>query len=288
MVQPAKNFSLIGFIKLTRIGNLLIIVFAQYFTSIFIIGRYNNWQHYITDVYLFLLSLSSVLIAAAGYIINDYYDVKIDYINKPERVVVGKVIKRRVVMVAHTIINFFGIFIGLLISPFIAIINFGSALLLWLYSNQLKRLPFAGNLAVGLLTGLSIYIVTILYNSTNSLILIYALFAFGYSVVREIIKDMEDVKGDKAFGCNTIPVAYGLRATKIFLYAFIIVFGASISYILFNILAMELLSLIVGNIIMLLILMLFIYKADTKVEFHRLSTLTKMMMLAGVLSMIFV
>ena len=288
MVQTAKNFSLIGFIKLARIGNLLIIVFAQYITSIFLTDQYTYWKNYFTDISLFLLSLSSVLIAASGYLINDYYDVKIDYINKPERVVVGKVIKRRVVMVAHTVINFFGIIIGLIVSPFVAILNFGSALLLWLYSNQLKRLPLIGNFAVGLLTGLSIYIVAILYNSTNVYILVYALFAVGYTIIRELIKDMEDVKGDEAFGCNTFPVAYGLRASKIFLYIFILVFGSGISLMLYINYSPSTVPLLIGNGLMLIALLMLITKADTKVQFHRLSTITKLMMLIGIVSMILI
>ena len=124
MVSSAKNFSLSGFIKLTRFGNLLIIALAQYFTVLFLIADLSRWENYIYSEKLLLISLSSILIAAAGYIINDYYDVKIDYINKPERIVVGKVIKRRVVMAAHIILNFTGIGLGFLISPLIAVINF--------------------------------------------------------------------------------------------------------------------------------------------------------------------
>ena len=97
--------------------------------------------------------------------------MKIDYINKPDRVVVGKVIKRRIVMAAHTILNLTGIALGFLVSPVIAIINFGCALLLWLYSNQLKRLPLIGNIAVALLTGLSIYIIEVFYQTNNIFII---------------------------------------------------------------------------------------------------------------------
>src|SRR5690606_34862812 len=105
------------------------------------------------DINLLLLVLSTLLIAAAGYIINDYYDVKIDYINKPKRVVVGRILKRRGVMVAHTILNFMGILIGFYLSIWVGIISVGSAFMLWWYSNQLKRLPFIGNFFIAVLTG---------------------------------------------------------------------------------------------------------------------------------------
>lgn len=287
-MTTAKNFSLIGFIKLTRIGNLLIIVFAQYFTSIFLVTNAQNWKIYLLDIDLFFISLSSVLIAASGYIINDYYDVKIDYINKPDRVVVGKVIKRRVVMVAHTIINFCGIGIGFIVSPIFAIINFGSALLLWLYSNQLKRLVLVGNLAVSILAGLSIYIVALLYQSYNPLLFIYAAFAFGYTIIREVVKDIEDLQGDEAFGCKTLPIVYGIRKTKGFLFLFNFLFGASLSYLLLNIASPFGLILMTGNIVLLTTLTIVLYKADTKKEFHQLSTVTKIIMMLGILSMVFI
>ena len=288
MPNAPQNFSLSGFIKLTRIGNLLIIAFAQYFTAVFLANPVQQWKITITDHDLFLVSLSSVLIAAAGYIINDYYDVKIDFINKPDRVVVGKIIKRRVVMVSHTFINFVGIAIGLLVSPLIAAINFISAGLLWLYSNQLKRLPLVGNVSVALLTGLAIYVVEVLYESGNFLIVVYAIFALGYTLIREVVKDMEDVKGDEAFECRTIPVVYGIRKTKMFLNALMVMLALGISIILHQINTAFADMLLVGNVSMLLVLAVFLYQADTKRQFHQLSTITKVMMLMGVLSMVLI
>src|SRR6187455_1160825 len=154
-------------LKLTRFGNLIIIALAQYFTAGFLIG-----MHTLNDVNLFLLSLSTVLIAAAGYIINDYYDVKIDYINKPERVVIGKSITRRFAILFHVLLSVGGISIGLYLSWRLAVINVLSVFLLWLYSNNLKRLPFVGNITVAVLTGLAIYVVDVLYGTQNSLVII--------------------------------------------------------------------------------------------------------------------
>jgi 4-hydroxybenzoate polyprenyltransferase len=285
MVSSAKNFSLSGFIKLTRFGNLLIIALAQYFTVLFLIADLSRWENYIYSEKLLLISLSSILIAAAGYIINDYYDVKIDYINKPERIVVGKVIKRRVVMAAHIILNFTGIGLGFLISPLIAVINFACALLLWLYSNQLKRLPLVGNIAVALLTGLSIYIIEIFYQTNNAFILIYALFACGFTLIREIIKDLEDMKGDATFGCKTFPVVFGIRKSKTMLSLVSIVFVVGISFLIYQHSGEQHIWLIIGNIIVVATLLLTLYRADTVKQFHRLSTLTKILMLIGILSM---
>ena len=114
-------------LKLTRFGNLIIIGLAQYFTAAFLIDK-----SIVFDLRLFLLSCSTVLIAAAGYIINDYYDVKIDFINKPERVVIGRSIARRYAILFHVALSCMGILIGGYLSLRVGALNIGSVFLLWL------------------------------------------------------------------------------------------------------------------------------------------------------------
>ena len=209
-MKPVSRSFIESLLKLTRFGNLIIIALTQYFTAGFLIG-----MHTLNDVNLFFLSLSTVLIAAGGYIINDYYDVKIDYINKPDRVVIGKSITRRYAILFHIALSVAGIVIGFYLSWKIGGVNVLSVFLLWLYSNTLKRLPFVGNLTVAFLTGLAVIIVDLFYGKDNSLVLIYALFAFFMTLVREVIKDMEDLKGDNSFGCKTLPIVWGIRKKKI-------------------------------------------------------------------------
>ena len=284
--RPA-NFSFSGFLKLTRFPNLIIIAMTQYFTAIFLVATENQWQVMLSDYKLLLISFSTVLIAAAGYIINDYYDVKIDFVNKPERVVVDKLLKRRVVMAAHTILNFTGIGIGLLVSFEIALINFLSALLLWLYSNHLKRLPFVGNAAVALLTGAALLVVAIYYQKNTFLVAVYAIFAFSITLIREIIKDIEDVKGDTVFGCRTLPVIWGIRKTKVIIYLLSTVFTALLFY-LASVLNNPTLTIFFA--VLVIPLSHFIYRlvtADTKKDFSYLSAYCKILMLSGILSMTF-
>lgn len=285
-LKPA-NFNLEGFLRLTRIQNLLIIGLTQYVTAIFLVGPSSAWWAYLSSPKLFLLSTSTILIAAAGYIINDYYDVKIDYINKPERVIVGRVIKRRIVMIAHTVFNFMGIAIGFYLMPRLGLVNFLSAFWLWLYSNQLKRLPFIGNLSVAFLTALSICVVAIYYRQNELLVYTYGLFAFAITLVREIIKDMEDVKGDATFGCKTLPIVLGIRNTKILLYILIGFFIGLLVYM-----AAEVDKLVLKNFFILLILpvaylVVRLVRADRRREYAFLSLYCKFIMLAGVISMMF-
>jgi len=285
MIQPlsfSSNF-IESLLKLTRFGNLVIIGFAQYFTAGFLIGRQT-----IYDFRLLLLSTSTVLIAAAGYIINDYYDVKIDYINKPDRVVIGKNITRRYAILFHVLLSVLGILIGVFLSWRIAAVNILSVFLLWLYSNNLKRLPFIGNLTVALLTGSAIFVVDILYRTHNSLVVIYAMFAFFMTLVREIIKDMEDLRGDNTFGCKTLPIVWGIRKTKVIIYVILTLFSITVIVLnqLYEVLPLQYyLIFLFAPLIWLLYRLL---RADMKKDFSWLSTFCKVIMLLGILSMAFV
>jgi 4-hydroxybenzoate polyprenyltransferase len=269
-------------LKLTRFGNLVIIGLAQYFTAGFLVG-----MHTLNDIKLFLLSISTIAIAAGGYIINDYYDVKIDYINKPERVIIGKKITRRYAILFHVVLSILGIMLGIYLSWRLGAINIISVFLLWLYSNNLKRLPFIGNLTVAILTGLSIFVVEIFYNTNNPLILIYAFFAFFMTLVREIIKDMEDLKGDNSFGCKTLPIVWGIRKTKFLLYIILVVFAGVVVFLNQLYTALPFKYHLIFLFIPLLWLLFRLIRADMKKDFTRLSIYCKVIMLFGILSMAF-
>ncbi|MFP4090590.1 MAG: geranylgeranylglycerol-phosphate geranylgeranyltransferase, partial [Cyclobacteriaceae bacterium] len=234
-----------------------------------------------------LLVFSTTVIAAAGYLINDYYDIKIDFINKPNKVIVGRVLKRRMVMFAHTLLNMLGIGIGFFLSPMVGLVNFSAAFLLWLYSNQLKRLPLIGNVTIAFLSGLSVWVIGLYYPQQELLVFTYAVFAFGISLVREIIKDIEDMQGDETSGCKTLPIILGVRYTKFFLYFL----SALFIFLLFF------MSGMIGNqqliyffLLLIIPIAYFITRlvyADTKREFSFLSNFCKLIMLSGILSMIF-
>lgn len=276
---------ILALFRLTRFWNLAIIAFAQYFTAYFL---FQQRVLVFTDFWLFLIVASTVLIAAAGYIINDYYDIKIDLINKPDRVVIGKTITRRYAIFFHTVISVTGVGMGLLINWKVGAVNFVSVFLLWLYSNNLKRLPLIGNLVVSLLTGLSIFLLSFLYEQYLPLVMTYSLFAFFMTLIREIVKDMEDMKGDTTFGCRTLPIVWGIRKTKSFLYGTILVFSFLVLWLDYQQLKISWIYFIPLLFVPMSILFYRLLKADTKKEFYQLSQLCKIIMLLGICSMIFV
>ena len=279
-----KPSSIIGYLKFVRGINLFMVALTQYLTAIFLVGTRDSWFQVLTDKGFFLLVSATVMITAAGYLINDYYDVKIDFVNKPDRVVVGKKLKRRWVLAGHSALNFGAIGIGLFLSWTIAATMFGASFLLWLYSNQLKRLPLVGNLAVALLTGMTLVLVAEYFQERTYIIACYAVFAAFITLIREIIKDVEDRKGDEKFGCRTIPIVYGVAKTKIFLFVIMGVFITTVFILIHNI------SLVLPSVLLLTLIALGygIAKADTVKAFHNLSTYCKVIMLLGVLSMIWI
>jgi 4-hydroxybenzoate polyprenyltransferase len=287
MIKKRPDISAIlrAFWILVRWPNLFLLVFTQYLTKICLIDQKQNWLTEIRSGSLFILSLSTVLIAAGGYIINDYYDVKIDLINKPNRVMIGRFIKRRWALGLHQLLSFTGVMMGLLLSKKVFAINVIVVFLLWLYANQLKRTAFWGNLLVALLTALSLVVLAVYYQQHQQEVYAFAGFSFFISLIREILKDMEDVKGDENFGCKTLPIIWGIRKTKWLIYFIILLFTALIISTTILVKGMFLTSLC---ILPLALLVYWLVPADTRKAFTQLSTLCKYIMLLGVLSMVLI
>lgn len=280
-----KDISL-GFMRLIRWPNLLMIALTQYMTRLFLIGPISDWKSILFEKEIFLITLSTVLVAAAGYVINDYFDIKIDLINKPDRVIIGRYLKRRVAITTHQAFNILGCGLGLLVNKWVFLLSVLSVTLLWVYASYFKKRPFIGNFIVALLTGLSLIILAVYYPQNRSLVILYALFAFGISLIREIIKDMEDVRGDASHGCQTLPILWGIRRTKVFLYGLIAIFVPSLFLAAHWLQNSQLTWMFVALLGLISWLVYRLIRADTKKEFGSLSSLCKLVMLIGMLSMI--
>ncbi len=309
-----------AFLKLIRIENLLIVVFTQYLIRYIVIDSllYYKGQKMalmLDNLHFFLLVLSTLFIAAAGYIINDYFDIRTDKINRPGTVVIDKYIKRRHAMVYHILANTLGVGIGLYIAIYIgnyklALIHIISAGLLWNYSTTFKKQLIIGNVVVSVLTAFVPLIVIIfdmpliveyyrtswpeeaeglsnLYQFIYKYIFIFSGFAFLTSFIREIIKDMEDYEGDKETGCNTIPIYWGIRTAKAIVFGLIsntIILLAIIAYRFYKTPqdSLPTLYLVIGLILPLLFLAYQLYKAKIAEDFRKASFLVKIIMLIGV------
>ncbi|NLR90555.1 geranylgeranylglycerol-phosphate geranylgeranyltransferase [Flammeovirga agarivorans] len=276
------------FLKLIRFKNLLIILLTQWMGRIFLIGPKSDWKLMFQDIGFWLLCLSTMLIAAAGYIINDYYDIKIDAINKPKKQVIGKVMKRRVAIFTHTIFNFIGIVIGLILSKEVGTVCFFVTFWLWLYSNDLKRRAFIGNISVAAMTSISIFLINIYFAEHNKAIYQFGIFAFFVSLIREVIKDLEDKEGDAKFGCKTLPIIWGDQKTKKLIYMLFVLFIVISIGMISRMSQLYFQYYFIFLSIPAFYIMFRLYKANKSKDYSVLSAMIKYYMIAGILGMLFI
>jgi 4-hydroxybenzoate polyprenyltransferase len=306
---------LAAFFRLMRWPNLVFIVITQllfYFCVYIPSLKEQPSQQF--SILFFLLIFSSVCIAGAGYIINDYFDIRIDAINKPDRVIINKFIKRRWAIVWHWILSATGVLISIYISykikvwP-IAVINLLCIFALWFYSTTFKKKLLVGNLMIAALTGWVILVVYLFAGAdlfslkgfvTNEeelnvrrffkFTLLYASFAFVTTLIREVIKDLEDMEGDRKYDCNTMPIAWGVPASKVFVGVWIVVTIAALAIV--QLYAWQsgwwfaALYVLLLTIIPAFFLMKKLIKAISSADYHYLSNIIKLIMLFGILSML--
>jgi 4-hydroxybenzoate polyprenyltransferase len=258
-----------------------------------------------------LLVIASVLIAAAGYIINDYFDLNIDQINKPGKVVVNTIISRRWVILLHMLLSLFGLILTVYALPsfkywLLIFANGASIVLLLLYSAALKKKLLIGNVLISLLTAWVIGIIFLSKKDTGlvdphaegifharffRLTVLYAGFAFIISLIREVVKDIEDIKGDRKFGCKTMPIIWGLNASKVFVAVWLIVLIATLTLLQFYVLEFNWWISIWYCALFIILPLLWVFKklftARSADQFHQLSSVIKLIMLTGILSMFF-
>jgi len=309
-----------AWLRLIRWQNLLIIFFTQFIAWRFVVlpeqeGPVNTREFFSGATNFFLVSLSTVFIAAAGYIINDYFDIRIDEINHPEKVVLGKIIPGRLAIVLHMALNISGLFLAAIVASKARhyewlLLQVTCITLLWFYSTDFKRQYLTGNLVVSLLAALTV-IALLIYepalqpvSSTlfpNGLsgyglspvqvwvLVIYAYFAFMLTWIREIVKDMEDLKGDEEEGCMTMPIKFGLQFSNRFIQVLsaLVVLPLSLASMVllkhhFIILSLYLLVLLIAPIIAWA---LFLVRNFTGPHYHRASSFLKIIMLLGIFSL---
>ena len=294
------------FLKLIRFQNLLILALMQLLFR-YVFFKLQNIPSALADWQYSLLVLSTILIAAGGYVINNVFDQNTDLINKPNHVIVGKTISETNAYNLYLTLTASGVAIGFYLSNVIEKPGFASifilvAATLYLYATSLKQMLVIGNIIIALLLSFSVVIIGIfdLFPTIHegnqqqmgvvfSILLDYALFTFFLNFMREIVKDLEDIDGDYNEGMNTLPIVIGkLRTAKI-------VFGISFIPIIFMLYYINkyLLELVFTTVYLLLFvvgpLLYFavkIWTAKSKKEFHMLSLLLKCILLFGVLSIV--
>ena len=305
---------MITLLRLIRFLNLLIIagtqVLVRYCVLNPLLGHYNMTAQ-LPDSSFILLVVATVFTAAAGYAINDYFDRKMDQVNKPESLIVGRLIYPRHAMAYHLFFSISGALIGTWVSYkagllYLCLVFYVVSGLLWFYSTTYKREFLLGNVIVALLTALVPFLVllyelpllartyghsvTPVVHNLMTWFLGFSLFAFLLNFAREVVKDAEDFEGDRAYGKRTVPVVWGMVTARwlgmVLIIISILLLGLAWYFFIPDLITLWYFIILLA--IPLGIVIIMIYRAGTPKRFHSASTALKVIMLLGLLYMVVV
>ena len=280
-----KIFSLLSVI---RGYNILILIFAQYLASIFIFSPEKSIRHVVFDLHLLYIVIASVCVVAAGYIINNFYDVKVDRINRPLKTGLDNYIKQETKLSLYFFLNFLGFIFGFFVSWKSALFFSVYIFSIWFYSHKLKKHPFTGLITATILTILPFFAVFVYYKNFSKIIFVHAIFLFLVIMVRELIKDLQNMKGALVNNYMTFPVAYGeLKTKKLSLLLLVFTFFPiavlfsypGLSYMRYYFYIALLTLFYVG---------FYLWKSTKQNEYRFLHNILKLLLLVGVFSLIFI
>lgn len=265
-----------------------IIVLAQYLSAIFILAPEKRAMNVILDFNLFLIVLASALTIASGYIINSFYDSKKDLINRPNKSILDRLVSQQTKLRVYFTLNFVVAFLSFLVS-FRAFLFFSVYIfLIWFYSHKVKKFVIIGNLMATFMAVLPFFAILLYYKNFYEVILAHATFLFLLLLIREMIKDLENIKGDLANDYQTIPILYGETISKKII-TFLTVLTVIPVYILiekFDIGYMDM--YFYSCLIVLIFFLLYLWKSTTKEQFLLLHNVLKFLIVAGVFCIVLI
>ena len=281
-------YKLLSLLSVIRGYNILALVFAQYLAAIFIFSPKKSLRFVLLDYQLLFIVLASICVVSSGYIINNFYDVKADKINRPIKTSIDNVVGQKTKLQIYFLLNFLGFIFGWFISWRAALFFAVYIFAIWLYSHKLKKHPFIGLISVSILTILPFFTIFVYYKNFSKIIFVHALFLFLVLLLRQLIKDLENLRGAIVNNYMTFPVKYGERKTRRLGIVFIMLtfFPVIILLNYSGIGYMKYYFLFSFN--MLLFIGYFLWKSNLKRHYVFLHNVLKIMLLLGVLSLLFI
>lgn len=286
--QYSLFFKFLSLLSVVRGYNIAIIVLAQYLAAIFIFSPEQTLSNVIFNLDLYFLVLATMCVIASGYIINNFYDSKKDLINKPIKSKIDSIVSQKIKLKIYFFLNFIGVVFGFLVSWRAALFFAIYIFLIWLYSHKLKKYPLMGLFSASILSILPFFAIFIYYKNFSTIIFTYAAFLFFVLMIRELLKDLENIKGDIVQNYQTIPVTYGEHFTKI-LITLLIFLTMNPVYFLWEypeIGMMKYYFYFVGVVFFLFLI--YLWKASTKKDYVILHNTIKLIILIGVLSIMLI
>ncbi|MDR9487874.1 geranylgeranylglycerol-phosphate geranylgeranyltransferase [Salibacter sp.] len=282
--QRVALFKFFALLSLVRWYNILILVLAQYLASVFILNPDKDWLTVILDPKLFLVVLSSSFIIASGFIINAFYDVERDIINKPGEVVIHRLISEKTALNFYFLFNTLGMITSFYVSKRIMLFNFLFSIALWFYSHKMRKISVLNDIAAVALTIAPFLIIVVYFDNINYAIFFYVAFIAIIEFIREIIKDILGEKGDIIYGYHTVPIDFGIKKTKRLLYTAMVLTPIP-PVLLYLTYAIDKVAIyFAAAIIMVMMSAVLVYRAKEQADFKVINTLYKIILALGILS----
>lgn len=286
-----KIFSLFSVV---RGYNIPIIILAQYLSAIFILAKDQPASQTLLDINLFLIVLASSITIASGYIINSFYDSKKDLINRPRKSMLDRLVSQKTKLNVYFTLNFLAALLGLLVSWRAALFFSVYIFLIWFYSHKVKRFAIIGNLMSTLMTILPFFAIFLMYykdienNSSYVVIFSHAAFLFLLLLIRELIKDLENILGDFTTNYQTIPVVYGEKVSKylITILSFLTVIPVYVLIELDDVGYMDI--YFYSCFIVLIFFLIYLWKSQSKEDYLLLHNVLKILIVLGVFCIVLI
>ncbi|HCQ12636.1 geranylgeranylglycerol-phosphate geranylgeranyltransferase [Flavobacterium sp.] len=279
---------IISMFSVVRGYNIPIIALAQYLSAIFIMAPEKRALSVLLDFNLFIIVIASGLTIASGYIINNFYDSKKDLINRPNKSQLDRLVSQKTKLQVYFTVNFVVALLAFLVS-FRAVLFFSVYIfLIWFYSHKLKKHPIIGNLTASLLAVLPFFAILLYYKNLYPQIFAHATFLFLLLLIREIIKDLENLKGDIANDYQTIPVKFGEVFAKktISLLTVITILPVYFLVEIYDVGYMDIYFYV--SLIILIFFLIYLWKSDSKPDYLRLHNILKFLVVSGVFCIVLI
>ena len=265
--------------------NISLIVIAQYLAAVFIFAPEKSLMNILFDIDLYFIVVSTICVIAAGYIINNFYDAETDIINRPLKAKIDGIVSQKIKLRFYFLLNFLGFLIGFLVSWRAALFFSIYIFLIWFYSHKLKKYPLAGLFSAAILAILPFFAVFVYYKNFSEIIFTHAAFLFFILLIRELVKDLERIKGDFAQNYQTIAVKYGEHFTKILITILVVLTLNPIYFLLKYPEIGGMKYYFYATIIILGLFLILLWFSKNKRNYILLHLILKFLILAGVFSL---
>ncbi|MCD0473391.1 geranylgeranylglycerol-phosphate geranylgeranyltransferase [Flavobacterium sp. EDS] len=290
----------ISLFSVVRGYNIPIIILAQYLSAIFILAPEKRALDILLDFHLFLIVFASAITIASGYIINNFYDSQKDLINRPNKSMLDRLVSQKTKLSVYFTLNFIAALMALIVSWRAFLFFSVYIFLIWFYSHKIKKFPLIGNLMAALLAVLPFFAILLyFYNQISfndlenqrghfAVIFAHAIFLFLLLLIREMIKDLENLKGDLINNYKTIPILYGERASKkiITFLTFLTIVPVYILIEIYDIGYMDI--YFYSCFIILIFFLLYLWKSNSKTQFLLLHNVLKFLIVSGVFCIVLI